>query len=135
MTRMMSISWRTKRGPATCRKIASCHQHLNKGMMGKTAVDKSLSISQVVICNQWKSVKERACEAPVRYWMTSYSVGTATPKTQFSIGLHETSCQLLLAASTSGKRHSFAESSCKVGLSLSPGRFRAWGTLCLSSSC
>lgn len=89
---VMSISWRTKQGPATCRKIASCHQHLNRGMMGKPAVYKSLSIFQVVICNQWNSVKERAHEALVRYWMTSYSVGKATPKTQFSIGLHETSC-------------------------------------------
>lgn len=68
--------------------------------MGKTAVYKPLSIFQVVICNQWNSVKERAHEALIRHWMTSYSVGTATPKTQFSIGLRETSCQLLLAIST-----------------------------------
>lgn len=59
-----------------------------------------ISISQVVISNQCNSVKERAHEALVRYRMTSYSVGTATPKTQFYIGLHETSCQLLLATST-----------------------------------
>lgn len=38
--------------------------------------------------------------ALVRYWMTSHSVGIATPKTQFFIGLHETSGQSLLATST-----------------------------------
>lgn len=56
--------------------------------------------------------------------MTSYSIGIATPKTQSSFGLHEVSCQLLLATSkllnveTSGKHRSFPEPSCKVGSSL-----------------
>lgn len=35
----------------------------------------------------------------VRSRMTSYSIGMATPKTRFSIGLHEASCQWPLATS------------------------------------